>query len=214
MTNQLNKIRVLIVDDHSIVRQGLVSLLNREEDLTVVAEAGNGQEAIELFRKYQPDITLMDLRMPDMDGTSAIKVIVNEFKNAQIIVLTTYDGDEEIYRGLRLGAKGYLLKDTDPNELLIAIRTVAKGQTYIPSLVGAKLAERMSSPQLSDRELDVIRLIVAGKSNPEISLILHITESTVKFHVNNIFGKLNVNDRTQAALVALKRGIASTWRNP
>lgn len=205
-------IRILIADDHCIVRQGLATLLDREADLTVVAQAGNGYEAIELFRKHQPDLVLMDLRMPELDGVSAIKILVQEFKNPQIIVFTTYDGDEEIYRGLRLGAKGYLLKDTEPKELLTAIRAVGKGQTFIPPTVGAKLAERMGNPQLSDRELDVIRLIVGGKTNQEISSILHISESTVKFHVNNILNKLNVNDRTQAALIALKRGIASTWR--
>lgn len=213
MNNLSPPIRVLLADDHCIVRQGLATLLEQEEDLTVVAQAGNGNEAVHLFRKHQPDIALMDLRMPEMDGVSAIKILVQEFKNPQIVVLTTYDGDEEIYRGLQLGAKGYLLKDTEPKELLTAIRTVAKGKTYIPLMVGAKLAERMSNPQLSDRELDVIRLIVTGKTNQEISSTLHISESTVKFHVNNIFNKLNVSDRTQAALVALKRGIASTWRS-
>ncbi|MEW5861424.1 MAG: response regulator transcription factor [Cyanobacteriota bacterium] len=207
--NQSNNIRILVADDHAIVRQGLVSLLEQEPDVTVVAQASDGQEAVAMFRQYQPDVTLMDLRMSQMDGVTAITTICGEFAGAQIVVLTTYDGEEDIYRGLQAGAKGYLLKDADPNELLTAIRTVVGGNKYIPPTVGAKLAERMSSPQLSERELEVIRLIVAGNSNQKISAILHISESTVKFHVNNILTKLGANDRTQAAITALKRGIAS-----
>ncbi|MEA5541495.1 response regulator transcription factor [Limnoraphis robusta Tam1] len=207
--NKYHSIRVLIADDHAIVRQGLVSLLQQEPDLSVVGQARNGQEAVKMFNQHQPDVVLMDLRMPQMDGIEAITAIRAEFANPQIVVLTTYDGDEDIYRGLQAGAKGYLLKDTEPDELFAAIRTVFVGKKYIPSLVGAKLAERMDNSQLSDRELQVIRLIVAGKSNQQISDILHISKSTVKFHVNNILSKLNVNDRTQAAIAALKRGIAS-----
>ncbi|MFZ1025020.1 MAG: response regulator transcription factor [Limnoraphis robusta] len=207
--NKSDSIRVLIADDHAIVRQGLVSLLQQEPDLSVVAQAGNGQEAVTMFSQHQPDVVLMDLQMPKMDGVEAITAICAEFVNPQIVVLTTYDGDENIYRGLQAGAKGYLLKDTDPNELFAAIRQVFAGQKYIPSTVGAKLAERMGNSQLSDRELQVLCLIVAGKNNQEIGETLHISKSTVKFHVNNILSKLNVKDRTQAALVALKRGIAS-----
>ena len=207
--NKSHAIRVLIADDHTIVRQGLVSLLQQESDLSVVAQANNGQEAVKLFGQHRPDVVLMDLRMPQMDGVEAIAAIRAECTNPQIVVLTTYDGDEDIYRGLRAGAKGYLLKDTDPDELFAAIRTVFVGKNYIPSNVGAKLAERMANCPLSDRELQVVRLIVAGKSNQQISNILHISKSTVKFHVNNILNKLNVNDRTQAAMAALKRGIAS-----
>lgn len=207
--NQSHTIRVLIADDHAIVRQGLVSLLEHEADVAVVAQASDGQEAVAMFRQYQPDVTLMDLRMPQMDGVTAITTICGEFAGAQIIVLTTYDSDEDIYRGLLAGAKGYLLKDAEPDELISAIRTVFGGKKYISPTVGAKLAERMSSPQLSERELEVIRLIVAGNSNQKISEILHISESTVKFHVNNILTKLGANDRTQAAIAALKRGIAT-----
>lgn len=209
MINQSNMIRVLIADDHGIVRQGLAALLEQETDLTVVAQASNGEEALTMFRQYQPDVTLMDLRMPQMDGVAAITAICAEFDKARIVVLTTYDGDEDIYRGLRAGAKGYLLKDAEPEELFAAIRTVFIGKKYIPIAVGAKLADRMENAQLSDRELEVIRLIVTGKCNHEISQILHITESTVKFHINNILGKLGVSDRTQAAIAALKRGIVS-----
>lgn len=151
----------------------------------------------------------MNLRMPQMDGVTAITTICGEFAGAQIIVLTTYDGDEDIYRGLLAGAKGYLRKDAEPDELISAIRTVCGGKKYISPTVKAKLAERMSSPQLSERELEVIRLIVVGNSNQKISEVLHISESTVKFHVNNILTKLGTNDRTQAAIAALKRGIAT-----
>lgn len=209
MNNITNSIRILIVDDHPIVRQGLVALLEQEPDITIVAQASTGKEAILMFNQHQPDVTLMDLRMPEMDGVTAITEICNQVNTAQIIVLTTYDGDEDIYRGLRAGAKSYLLKDASPTELLTAIRTVAKGQKYIPSTVGAKLAERMNNAPLSERELEVLHLMVAGNSNNQISQTLHISESTVKFHINNILSKLSVNDRTQAVIAALKRGIAT-----
>lgn len=202
-------IRVLIADDHAIMRQGLAALLEQEPDLTVVAKASNGQEALTMFRQYLPDVTLMDVRMPQMDGVEAITALCTEFEAARIVVFTAYDGDEDIYRGLRAGAKGYLLKDTEPDELFLAIRTVVSGKKYISSAVGAKLADRMDNPQLSDRELEVIRSIVTGKSNHEISTSLHISESTVKFHINNILAKLGVTDRTQAAIIAIKRGIVS-----
>ncbi len=145
--------------------------------------------------------------MPEMEGVAAIAAICAEFRHAQIIVLTTYDGDEDIYRGLRSGAKGYLIKDADPEELLTAIRAVNKGQQYIPPQVGAKLVERMASPELSDRELEVLQLIAIGKSTQAISTALHITERTVNFHINHILSKLGVSDRTQAVIVALRRGI-------
>jgi len=209
MIQQSNIIRILIADDYAIWRQGLTALLEQEPDLTVVAHANNGQEALTMFRQYQPDVTLMDLGMPQMDGVAAITAICAEFDTARIVVLTTYDGDEDIYRGLRAGAKGYLLKDAEPDELFAAIRTVVSGKKYIPIAVGVKLAERMENAQLSDRELEVLRLIVTGKCNHDISTILHISESTVKFHINNILGKLGVADRTQAAITALKRGIVS-----
>ncbi len=209
MIQQSNMIRVLIADDHAIMRQGLTALLEQEPDLTVVAQASNGQEALTKFRQYQPDVTLMDVRMPQMDGVEAITALCTEFEAARIVVFTAYDGDEDIYRGLRAGAKSYLLKDTEPDELFLAIRTVVSGKKYIPSTVGAKLADRMDNPELSDRELEVIRLIVSGKCNHDIGTNLHITESTVKFHINNILGKMGVSDRTQAAILALKRGIVS-----
>ncbi|KAF3886087.1 MULTISPECIES: response regulator transcription factor [Nostocales] len=206
---QSNLIRVLIADDHPVVRQGLAVMIEREPDLLVIAQAGDGISAIEMFREYQPDVTLMDLRMPKLGGVGAIDLICSEFHDAKIIVLTTFDGDEDIYRGLRAGAKGYLLKDAEPDELLTAIRTVASNQKYLQPTVGAKLAERMSNPELSDRETQVLCLMAVGKSNQDISATLRISESTVKFHINNILSKLAVNDRTQAVLVALKRGIVS-----
>lgn len=207
--SQSTNIRVLIVDDHSIVRQGLTTIINRDPEMTVIAQAEDGQQAIALFREYQPDVTLMDLRMPQMAGVEAITAICAEFIAARIVVLTTYDGDEDIYRGLHAGAKGYLLKDAKPNELLSAIRTIHRGQQYIPPEVGAKLVQRMSNPELSERELDVLRLMAQGMSNLEISTTLSIGESTVKSHVNRILSKLGVNDRTQAVIIAVKRGIVN-----
>jgi DNA-binding NarL/FixJ family response regulator len=207
--NHSNIIRVLVADDHPVVAQGLVALLECEADITVVGQAYDGCQAVEQFHQHQPDVTLMDLRMPQMDGVAAITAICTLVDDARIIVLTTYDSDEDIYRGLRAGAKGYLLKDAEPDELLVAIRTVHSGKKYIPPDIGAKLAERVSSPQLSARELEVLRLMVSGKSTQEISAALSIAESTVKFHVNNILSKLGVSDRTQAIVAALKRGIVS-----
>ncbi|MBW4444833.1 MAG: response regulator transcription factor [Plectolyngbya sp. WJT66-NPBG17] len=207
--NQSTVIRILLVDDHPIVQQGLTAIIDEETDMTVVGQAKDGIEAIACFRETQPDITLMDLRMPQMEGVEAISAICAEFNTARIIVLTTYDGDEDIYRGLRAGAKGYLLKDSKPSELRTAIRTVHNGQQYIPSHVGAKLVQRMNNPQLTDRELEVLRLIAQGMSNLEIGAALNITESTVKFNVSRILSKLGAKDRTQATIIALKRGIAS-----
>jgi two-component system, NarL family, response regulator len=207
--SQSTPIRVLIADDHSIVRQGLATIINRDPEMTVIAQAEDGQQAIDLFRKHQPDVTLMDLRMPQVTGVEAIRAICAEVKTARIIVLTTYDGDEDIYTGLHSGAQGYLLKDTKPNELLNAIRTIHRGQQYIPPDVGAKLVQRLSNPELSDRELEVLGLMAQGRSNANIATALTITENTVKTHVNRILSKLGVNDRTQAVIIAVKRGIVS-----
>jgi two-component system, NarL family, response regulator len=207
--NQPNSIRVLVVDDHPVVRQGLIGMLEEAPDIVIVGQGRNGQEAIAVFQQQQPDVTLMDLRMPEMDGVAAITAICAEFPGARIIVLTTYDSDEEIYRGLRAGAKGYLMKDSEPEELLTAIRTVTGGQQYIPPSVAAKLVQRMTGPELSDRELEVFQLVGQGMNNQEISTALSISESTVKTHINRILSKLDVKDRTQAAIIALKRGIAN-----
>jgi two-component system NarL family response regulator len=202
-------IRVLIADDHAIFRQGLATIINRDPDMQVIAQAENGEQAIALFGEHQPDVTLMDLRMPEVEGVAAIGAICAMAKFARIIVLTTYDSDEDIYRGLQAGAKGYLLKETEPDELLNAIRTVHRGQKYIPPDVGAKLVQRLSNPELSERELAVLRSLAQGMSNADIAAALSIGEGTVKSHVNRILNKLDVSDRTQAVIVAVKRGIVS-----
>jgi DNA-binding NarL/FixJ family response regulator len=207
--SQATVIRVLIVDDHAIVRQGLAAMIDNEPDMILVGQASNGQEAIDQHRQSQPDITLMDLRMPQVSGVEATMAICAESAHARIIILTTYDGDEDIYRGLRAGAKGYLLKDAEPDELLNAIHVVHRGQQYIPPHVGAKLAQRMNNPELSDRELEVLRLVAQGMSNIQIGAALNISENTVKSNVNRILSKLGAKDRTQATIIALKRGIAS-----
>ncbi|MBX9252992.1 response regulator transcription factor [Desmonostoc muscorum CCALA 125] len=206
--SQSTVIRVLIVDDHSIVRQGLAAMIENEPDMTVVGQAGNGQEAIAQYRQLQPDVTLIDLRMPEVSGVDAIVAICAEFAHARMIVLTTYDGDEDIYRALRAGAKGYLLKDAEPEALLNAIHIVHRGQQYIPSEVAAKLVQRMNIPELSEREQEVVCQMARGLSNQDIAAALNITESTVKFHINRILSKLGVSDRTQAVITALKRGLA------
>lgn len=202
-------IRILIVDDHPIVRNGLVLMVKYESGMETIAEASSGAEAIAQFHQHQPDVTLMDLRLGDMNGVEVIASIRQNFPNARIVILTTYDTDEDIYRGLQTGAKGYILKDAPLDELLKAIRTVHAGKQYIPPEVGAKLAERLSRPQLSDREREVLQLMAQGKSNQDVADNLHIAENTVKYHVNNILSKLGVGDRTQAVLLALKRGIAN-----
>lgn len=202
-------IRVLIADNHPIVLNGLAMMIKYEPGMEMVGQASNGIEVVQLFRQLVPDVTLMDLRMPEMNGVDAIITIRQEFPDARAIVLTIYDGDEDIYRGLQAGARGYLLKDAPIDELLLAIRKVYAGHKYVPSGVGEKLAERLSSPQLSDREQEVLRLVASGKNNLEIATALGITEGTVKFHVNNLLSKLKVSDRTRAAIVALKRGIAN-----
>jgi two-component system NarL family response regulator len=207
--SQSTKIRVLIVDDHSLVTEGLANIVNYDPEMIVVAQAENGQQAIDLYREYHPDITLMDLRMPGMGGVEAITTICAEFESARIIVLTTYDGDEDIYRGLQAGAQGYLLKDAKPTELLNAIRMVHGGQQYVSPVVGRKLVERMNNPVLSERELDVFRLMAQGLSNQDIGTALNIGESTVKSHVTHILNKLGVGDRMQAVIVGVKRGLVS-----
>lgn len=200
-------IRILVVDDHHIVRQGLVALLRTVPEFEVVAEAGDGNEAVELHRKLRPDITIMDLRLPRMSGVDAIVAIRADAPQARFIVLTTFDGDEDIYRALQAGAKGYLLKGMKADELTDAIRTVHAGKTRIPSVVAERLAERVSGAELTTREHEVLRLIVRGLSNREIGNQLHISEATVKTHINNLLSKLGVSDRTQAATTALQRGL-------
>src|SRR4051794_34556236 len=200
-------IRIMVIDDQAVVRQGFVALINTVAEMTVVAEGTNGQEAVELFRQHKPDITLMDLRMPVLSGVEAITRIRREFPSARIIVLTTYDGDEDIYRSLQAGAQGYLLKDMFFEELESAIRAVHAGGRKIPGVVAERLAGRMGGSDLTGREHEVLELIVRGLSNKEIGSALGISEATVKSHINSILGKLGVTDRTQAATTALQRGI-------
>lgn len=204
----MNKaIRILIVEDHHIVRKGFVALLQMVEGLQIIAEASDGAQAISLFREHKPDVTLIDLRLPGMSGVDAIKAIRSEFPAARFIVLTTFDGDEDIYRALQAGARGYLLKGMEAGDLTAAIRTVHAGKTCIPAEVAGRLAERFAGSALTERETDVLRLIVRGLGNKEIGMKLFISEATVKTHINNLLSKLGVTDRTQAATTALQRGI-------
>jgi two-component system, NarL family, response regulator len=200
-------IRVLTVDDHALLRQGIAALVNAETDMKLVAEASNGQDAIEQFRLHRPDVTLMDLQMPALNGIEAILGIRSEFPNARIIVLTTYTGDVQVERALRAGARGYLLKGHVHRELLETIRAVHAGQKRIPPELAAQLADHVTDDDLSPREIDVLRLIAAGNANKEIAARLSIAEETVKSHVTNILAKLGANDRTHAVTIALKRGI-------
>ena len=200
-------IRVLIADDHSVVREGLASLVKRKSDMVVVAEASNGREAVQLWKEHRPDVTLLDLRMPELDGVGAIKEIREMDENAQIVVLTTYDGDEDIYRAIKAGAKAYLLKDTARDALVETVRRVHAGETYLPPQLAAKLAERVSGEALSPREIEVLRRMAVGKSNKEIGTELFITEGTVKTHIKSIFSKLDVVSRTEAVATANRRGL-------
>lgn len=200
-------IRILIVEDHAVVRQGLVALLNTIPDFAVVAQAPDGDSGVTLFREHMPDVTLMDLRLPKQNGVDAIVRIRTEFPEARIIVLTTFDGDEDIYRALQAGAKGYLLKGMDADVLMEAIRAVHAGKSRVPATVAERLAGRLSGPVLTERETDVLKQIVLGLSNKEIGAALFISEATVKTHINSLLGKLGVSDRTQAATTALQRGI-------
>ncbi len=200
-------IRILVAEDHHVVRQGLVALIKTVPDMTVVGEAADGAQAVELFRKCRPDVTIMDLRLPVMSGVEAITAIRREFPSARVLVLTTFDGDENIFRALQAGARGYLLKDMFGEELMEAIRGVHAGKTRIPPPIAQRLAERMGGASLTHREIEVLKLIVAGKSNKDIGNDLSISEATVKTHINSILGKLGVSDRTQAATTALQRGI-------
>lgn len=200
-------IRILTADDHALLREGIASLVSLEFDMEMVAEASTGREAIEKFRAHRPDVTLMDLQMPDISGIEAIIAIRSEFPNARIIVLTTYVGDVQVMRALKAGARGYILKGRLHKELLETIRAVHAGQKRLAPEVVAALAEHVGDDELSVRELDVLRLIAAGNANKQIAAQLSITEETVKGHVTSILSKLAANDRTHAVTIALKRGI-------
>ncbi len=204
-----DNIRVLVVEDHHVVRQGLVALLNVVDGIEVVGEAADGVEAIAQFRKCQPNVTLIDLRMPRLSGVEVIQRIRMETPAARFIVLTTYDGDEDIFRALQAGARAYLLKGMTTDDLVATIRTVHAGRSHIPPAIAQRLAERVGTEELTPREFDVLEQIVGGCSNKEIATALDISEATVKTHINSLLGKLGVTDRTQAATAAIQRGIVT-----
>lgn len=201
------KIGLLLVDDHLVVRIGLRSLLETQSDMTILAEAAGGVAAIGAFEKHRPDVTLMDLRMPDMSGPEATAAIRRKSPSARVLVLTTYDNDEDIFRAVEAGAAGYLVKNTDSGPLLETIRAVHAGTYKLPQAVADKLAQRRAAPELTPRELEVLLLIVKGQANKEIAATLGLAENTVKNHVKMILEKLRVADRTQAATTALQRGL-------
>lgn len=203
----MNIVRVLIADDHVTVREGLAAIIGRQADMNVVAEAANGKDAVRLWHEHRPDVTLLDLRMPHLDGVGAIDEIRRGEANARILVLTTFDTDNEISRAIKAGARGYLLKDAPREELLSFIRRVHAGETCIPPALVAKLAAGLSDEPLTRRELDVLTMLARGKSNKEIGSALSISETTVKSHMRGIFAKLNVLSRTEAVATASRRGI-------
>ena len=207
MTSGQKPIRVLTVDDHALLRKGIRTLLGAERDMELVGEASTGREAIEAFRLRQPDVTLMDLQMPDMNGIEAIIAIREEFPDARIIVLSTYSGDVQVVRALKAGARAYLLKGDVNKELLTTIREVHVGQKRVSAGIASDLAEHTGEDELSQRELEVLRLVAAGNANKEIAAQLELAEDTVKRHVTNILAKLRANDRTHAVTIGLKRGI-------
>ncbi len=202
-------IRILVIDDHFMVRMGLSASLNVEPDMEVVAEAGSGEEGIEAYRKHHPTLVLMDLRLPGMSGSDCTAAIIRECPHAAILMLSTHSGEEEIYRALQAGARGYIVKSILREELLRAVRKVHGGQQYLDPIVASQLEERRSHRSLSSREVEVLRLVAKGLGNKEIAGALNIAEVTVKLHVSHVLEKLGVKDRTQAATAALHRGIIS-----
>jgi DNA-binding NarL/FixJ family response regulator len=204
--SESRKIKILVVDDHPFLREGIVGAINSQSDMVLIGEASNGQEAVEKFRILRPDVTLMDLQMPTMSGTEAIIAIRAEFPGARIVVLTAYKGDVQALRAFKAGAVGYLLKNMLRKELLETIRTVDSGRRRIPPEIARELGEHVIDDELSDREIDVLKLIASGTSNKIIATQLSLAETTVKTHVQNILLKLGANDRTHAVTIALKRG--------
>jgi DNA-binding NarL/FixJ family response regulator len=207
VSNETTAIRVLAADDHALLRHGIASLVNAQPDMELVAQAATGHEALKQFRQHLPDITLMDLQMPDMNGIEALIGIRSEFPDARIIVLTTYAGDVHVVRALRAGARGYLLKGSVHTDLVATIRAVHAGQKRVPAELAAELAEHTGDDELTAREMDVLRLIAKGNANKEIAAQLSLAEETVKSHVTRILGKLRANDRTHAVIIGLQRGI-------
>ena len=202
-----NKIRLLVADDHALIRMGLVSLVNTESDITVVAEAADGQQAVDLFAKHNPDLVLMDLRMPVKNGIEATIEIKKRFPSARVLMLTTFDGDEDIHQALQAGAQGYVLKGSTGENLIPALRALAAGDRWIPSEVAKRLASRRTYEELTPREVEVLQQLAKGLANKEIADVLNITENTTKGHLKNIIGKLRVADRTEAVTAAIQRGI-------
>lgn len=200
-------IRVMLVDDHSAFRKGMAALIESEPDLQVVAETGDGCEALEVYRQNQPDVVLMDLRLPGIGGVEATLAIRKEFPDARVIVLTTFDMDEDIFRAIQSGAKSYLLKDTPDDELATAIRSVHAGKQILSDKLARRLAERQQRPELTRREMDVLQMLIKGRSNKEIGGALFLCEDTVKAHFRTLFTKLKVQDRTEAAIYAIRHGI-------
>jgi two-component system, NarL family, response regulator len=207
MTDKDSRIRVLVVDDHPVLRDGIASVVEGQPDMTMAGEATNGAEAIERYRALRPDVTLMDLQMPEMDGTDAIRLIRNEFPFARIVVLTTYGGDVEAQHALEAGASGYLLKSSPRGDLLEAIRVVHAGRRHIPPAIAVEIAEHRGDQELTDREREVLQKVAAGRSNKVAADELGITEETVKTHMKSILAKLAASDRTHAVTIATKRGI-------
>lgn len=200
-------IRIILADDHPSLRDGLASILTSQPDLSVVAEAGTGREAVAQFKQHKPDVLIVDLRMPDGDGIQTIKELVAHDPTAIILVLTTYDNEEDIFSALESGARGYILKDTTREEIIEAVRQVHAGNRYLPSAVAARLADRMIRPSLTPRELDVLRLVSRGRTNKEMAVAMFISEETVKSHMKGLFQKLGVHDRAEAVGIALQRGL-------
>jgi DNA-binding NarL/FixJ family response regulator len=205
--SEATRIRILSVDDHPLLREGLAAIINNQQDMLLVAEASNAQEAIQQYRKHQPDITLMDLRLPDKSGIEALIAVRAEFPEARVIMLTTFEGDVEIQRALEAGARGYMLKSMPPKELVEVIRQVHAGKKRIPAQLAAQLAEHMSDDNLTAREIEVLGQIAGGNRNRDIAEKLFITEETVKVHIKHIMEKLGANDRTQAVAIGVRRGI-------
>jgi two-component system NarL family response regulator len=203
----MESIGILLADDHAVVREGLVSVIGRQSNFRLVAEGKNGKEAVDLYEKERPDIVLLDLRMPIMDGIEAMRQILQKDPSARVVILTTYETEEDIFRALQSGAAGYFLKESPVQEIITCIQTVASGRTWIPPEVGAKLAKRVSVPDLTNREKEVLRAVAIGKSNKEIGVALDISESTVKVHMTHILEKLKVTGRTEAINAAIRRGL-------